>query len=78
MDKYTPISCYHYDKLEELAIKNITCEIIYLNENNQKTTIHEKIKDFKTKNKQEFIILSNTQIIRLDKIIKVNQLSLKA
>ena len=40
-------------------------------------TIEDLIVDFKTKNKEEFLILKNGTQIRLDKIIKINDLVYK-
>ena len=37
-------------------------------------TIEDLIVDFKTKNKEEFLILNNGTQIRLDKIIKINEM----
>ena len=72
-DKYKTISCHFYDELEALAIKKVLSKITYFENENEKY-IKDIIVDFKTKNKEEFLILKNGLIIRLDKIIKINGL----
>jgi Rho-binding antiterminator len=68
---YKPIACHFYDELEDLAVKKIKSKIIFTQNENTKE-IEDFIIDFKTLNKQEFIILSSGLEIRLDKIISVN------
>ena len=72
-NKYHAISCHFYDELEVLAVKKIIAKITYF-ENENEMTIEDLIVDFKTKNKEEFLILKNENQIRLDKIIKINDL----
>ena len=71
---YNPISCAYYDEFESAAVKRIDCEIVFI-ENEQEKTIHAKVVDFKTKDKQEFMILDNEDMIRLDKIVLFNGIS---
>ena len=70
-NKYHAISCHFYDELEVLAVKKIIAKITYF-ENENEMTIEDLIVDFKTKNKEEFLILENGTQIRLDNIIKIN------
>jgi Rho-binding antiterminator len=72
-DIYKTVSCHFYDELEAMAVKKILCKISYFDNENEKY-IEDFIMDFKTKNKEEFVILSNKLQIRLDKIIKINDL----
>lgn len=72
-DKYKTVSCHFYDELEALAVKKVVCKIQYFDNENE-NEIEDTIIDFKTKNKEEFVILSNGIQIRLDKIIKINNL----
>lgn len=69
-EKYVPVSCQLYDKLEELAVKKVKTKITYLDYYEEKV-IEDFIVDFRTKNKEEFAILSSGLIIRLDKIIEI-------
>lgn len=75
-NKYHAISCHFYDELEVLAVKKVISKITYF-ENENEMTIEDLIVDFKTKNKEEFLILKNGTQIRLDKIIKINDLVYK-
>lgn len=68
--KYVPIACQMYDTLESLAVLKKDVTIKYEDENKNIQVIVEKIVDFQTKDKEEFIILSNQTKIRLDKIIE--------
>ncbi len=70
-EKYKPISCYFYDELEALAVKKVKTKILYQNGHTQ-NELEDFIVDFRTLNKEEFMILDNGIEIRLDKIIKVN------
>ncbi|MFV0564102.1 hypothetical protein [Malaciobacter mytili] len=72
-NKYIPINCHFYDELEALAIKKIKAKILYL-EKNKELEVEDFIIDFKNLNKEEFLVLSSGQYIRLDKIIKINDL----
>lgn len=63
-----------YDKLEEYATLKKRVKILYC-ENNIQKYCEDLIIDFKTKNKEEFIILNSQVKIRLDRIIEVIILS---
>lgn len=67
-NSYKAISCHLYDKYEELAVKKTKVKIIYI-DNEEKKEIEDYIVNFKTKNKEEFMILSSKVEIRLDKIL---------
>lgn len=67
-DKYKTVSCQMYDTLEALAVKKTKIKIEYIDNDHIKKT-EGYIADFKTKDKEEFLILSNGNKIRLDKII---------
>jgi len=70
---YIPISCAFYDELEAAAVKKINSIIVY-EENLEEKSITDLIIDFKTKDKQEFVLLKSGLKIRLDKIISFNNL----
>lgn len=70
-DKYIPINCHLYDQLEEFAVKKSKVQITYL-DNYEEKIIEDMIIDFRTKNKEEYLILSNKQEIRLDKVLKIH------
>lgn len=73
-NKYQTVSCHLYDELESLAVKKVLSNITYL-ENENEINVEDLIVDFKTKNKEEFLILKNGIQIRLDKITKINELN---
>ncbi len=73
-DIYKTVSCQFYDELEALAVKKTYSRILYMDNENE-MYLEDFIVDFKTKNKEEFVILSNGTQIRLDKIIKINEIS---
>ena len=73
-DIYKTVSCQFYDELEALAVKKTYSRILYMDNENE-MYLEDFIIDFKTKNKEEFVILSNGTQIRLDKIIKINEIS---
>ena len=72
-DVYKTVSCQFYDELEALVVKKIKSKIFYMDNENEKY-IEDLIVDFKTKNKEEFLILNNGTQIRIDKIIKINEM----
>ncbi len=69
-DTYKTISCQFYDELESLAVKKIKSQITYMDNEHEKS-VEDIIIDFRTKNKEEFLILKNGLQIRLDKIIEI-------
>lgn len=68
---YKPINCEFHDKLLDKATLKKACEITYNATEGQKTTI-DIIVDVYTKNKAEYMQLSQGLIIRLDHIISVD------
>ena len=46
--------------------------IIYKNEGEEELTIESVIKTLKTLNKEEFVVLTSGQEIRLDRLISIN------
>ena len=72
-NKYQTVRCHFYDELETLAVKKVLSKITY-SENENEIDIEDLIVDFRTRNKEEFLILKNGTQIRLDKIIKINEI----
>ena len=72
-DIYVPVDCGWYDYLEIYSMKKMEVEILYNIENRVEKT-RGKITTLRTKNKEEFAILSDGNQIRLDKIINVKVL----
>jgi len=69
---YQPISCDYYDHLEIWAMRKTPVTIIYKNEGEEELTIESVIKTLKTLNKEEFVVLTSGQEIRLDRLISIN------
>jgi Rho-binding antiterminator len=76
MNKYIPISCNFYDELEALATLGKSAHIHYLDDDENKVCLEGKIKDFILKEKVEFMVTTNDVLIRLDKLVSVNDLIL--
>jgi len=74
MDKYKSISCHFYDEFEAAAVKKVLCTIVYQDGDVEKE-IKQKIVDLKIIDKAEYMILDNSQKIRLDKIVLFNNLN---
>ena len=74
MDEYQRISCHFYDVLEAAAVKRILCKIVYKEDEKEKE-IEQKVVDFKIIDKAEYMILDNSQKIRLDKILLFNNVN---
>lgn len=74
MDEYQRISCHFYDVLESAAVKRVLCKIVY-EEDEKDIEIEQKVVDFKIIDKAEYMILDNSQKIRLDKILLFNNVN---
>lgn len=70
--KYTPISCSFYDELEALATLRKTCTIRYKDEQDEIQNQQAIIKDFFIRDKVEYMLLNNGDVIRLDYLIEVD------
>ncbi len=70
-DIYVPVDCGWYDYLEIYAMRKNKVEIHYV-ESNTHNKIITQILDLQTKNKEEFVILSDGKRIRLDKVKQIN------
>jgi len=74
MDEYKRVSCHFYDVLETAAVKKILSKIVYIEDDKEKE-IEQKVIDFKIIDKAEYMILDNSQKIRLDKIVLFNNIN---
>jgi Rho-binding antiterminator len=73
---YTPINCNSYDVLLAKATLKTTCKILYTDENCNTLQTEGRIIDVYTKAKEEFLLLNTVIIIRLDKLISVDDVEL--
>jgi transcriptional antiterminator Rof (Rho-off) len=69
--KYQPISCSLYDRIESLAICNKYVEVIYSDDEENKT-ISGKIENIYSKDKAEYLRINSVEI-RLDQIKTINE-----
>ncbi|MEM9835539.1 MAG: hypothetical protein AAF828_03500 [Bacteroidota bacterium] len=74
MKTYQPISCDFYDVLEANAVRRIKSVVVYQAEDEVQTVSDVIITDLQTRNKEEFVYLSNGLELRLDQLISVNGL----
>jgi len=70
--KYIPIDCGFHDLLLDRATRRSVVELEYLDSNAQATTKATVIKDVYTKQKEEFLLMDDGEIIRLDQIVSVD------
>lgn len=76
MNKYTPINCSFYDQLLNFSSSKKHVNIVYLNDEVE-TEIEGVIIDVFTKNKAEFLKLDTEVVIRLDFLLKVDDILVK-
>ena len=69
---YRPISCDYHDVLLATASKRMTAKIQYKSDIDEFITEHAVIKDVYTQNGEEFMVLSSGTIIRLDRLVSVD------
>lgn len=72
--QYHPINCGLYDYLEMWAVKQMPIQLIYKVEDELQTLDNAIIQNLQTKNKEEFVCLRSGEVIRLDQIIKINDI----
>ncbi len=72
--QYQPINCSLYDYLEMWAVQQKLVDVIFIENQQQKTFSNVIIKDLKTINKEEFVFLNNGQSLRLDQLIRINEI----
>ncbi|MBD3882283.1 hypothetical protein IFO70_10980 [Phormidium tenue FACHB-886] len=72
MDTYIPVSCDFHDELEAIATLRQTCRIVYRNATDETTEVQGRIVDIYAANRADFLKLENDTVIRLDRVISVN------
>ncbi|HLK27805.1 MAG TPA: hypothetical protein VKT28_04440 [Puia sp.] len=70
--EYKRVSCDFYDELEAMAIHHKDCDIVFWDENDAKSIIHDRIKNLYASDGNEYLETGKGLIIRLDKIIEVD------
>ncbi len=71
-DPYTPINCHFYDHFEAAIVQNRPVTLEFQDEEQKLHKRVTKLKDLQTINKEEFLILEDKTVIRLDKILSIN------
>jgi len=69
---YQPISCDIYDHIEIFAMRKTMVDVEYRDDSDQVQQLQSRILDTKVANKEEFILLESGQEIRMDKLIRLN------
>ncbi|WP_339922090.1 hypothetical protein [uncultured Cyclobacterium sp.] len=72
--KYTPINCSFFDRLQHWSTRKEIVEIIFIDKDANTNTLRTRILDLFTKNSEEFIVLESGHKFRLDQLISVNGL----
>ncbi|XPV68696.1 MAG: hypothetical protein ACNI25_15510 [Halarcobacter sp.] len=65
------MSCSLYDEFEAAATKKKQCKLTYLEEDKEKT-VSTKIVNFRSFERQEFMIIEDGTLIRLDRVLAFN------
>ena len=71
-EKYIPIDCNFYDRIEAAIVLRKVVQLQYLEEQDQKVTIDTPLADTQTKNGAEFLILPSGKAIRMDQIVSLD------
>lgn len=69
---YKPIDCNFYDVLEAAATENRYVKIYYYTEIGEMLSAMAVVKNIYTKDKMEFLVLSTGEEIRLDRIVRID------
>ena len=72
MSDYRLINCEFHDRLEAWSTLRQPCQIVYQNAVGELVTVGDRIVDVYAANREEFLKLSDGTVIRLDKLISVN------
>jgi Rho-binding antiterminator len=70
--RYKNIDCGFYDQLEAYATLKKKVMLTFLDEHGVEKNLTTIIKTLETKNKEEFLISTNGDRLRLDKLIRVH------
>lgn len=68
---YEPVDCDFTDELEYLSVKKIKVILIYRDQAFKLVELRGLVTDIYTSNKEEFIVVSNGDSIRLDRIFQM-------
>lgn len=71
---YQCVSCAFYDQLEILATYYKKVNLTYIDQKGETQKKETVFKNFKTVDKAEFVVLDDDSLLRLDKIVTVEEL----
>ena len=69
---YIPISCSYYDELEAIATLRRRVVVVFQRPGEEPQSVEAGIRDFRTENKIEYMLLDNGTEIRLDWLISAD------
>jgi Rho-binding antiterminator len=69
---YIPIDCGFHDMLILKAMRGAPCDIEYYLESGAMETVRAAVEDIFTERKEEFLRLSTGEVIRLDRIARID------
>lgn len=72
---YEPVACDFTDDLEFASIKKILVDVKYWNTNGELLVCKGRIIDIFTKDKEEFLTMSDLTQIRLDRIFQIEMIA---
>ena len=72
MNEYKPINCGLYDYIESAIIKKEKVDLEYYNETSEVIKTKELLTDVYSKDKVEYLKTYSGLIIRLDRLIKID------
>ena len=73
---YKNIACHLYDELELKAVEGKQVKISYIDSNGSQKELSTKINTLETVQKEEFLVTNEGLRIRLDKLIKIDQVEI--
>jgi len=69
---YTPIACSFYDRIEEAIVLRKTAKLIYQTEEGTEIEAETRLKDTRTKDDAEFVVLPSGEEVRMDRIMSLD------
>jgi len=71
-EKYIPIDCNFYDRIEAAIVQRKTVQLEYRNAKGQAASVETRLQDTQTKEGEEFLLLPSGEKIRMDRIISLD------
>lgn len=70
--EYTPIACSFYDRIEEAIVLRKTLSLVYLTPEGVEVEAETRLKDTRTRDDAEFVVLPYGEEIRMDRIVSLD------